>query len=71
MPLELQTATLADCDELGQVLSKAYADEPTMKQLISKVEKPAEADAFWAAWLRSDMPMAGEKTFKIVDTETG
>ncbi len=42
-----------------------------MKQLISKVEKPAEADAFWAAWLRGDMAMAGEKTLKIVDTEGG
>jgi hypothetical protein len=70
MSLELQTATLAGCDELGEALSEAYVDESTMKQFTSKVETLAEADVFLAAWVRSDMPKAGEKTFKIFNTET-
>lgn len=45
MVVELSIATIVDCDELGQIISKAYAEDPTMRQLTLKV-KPEEADAF-------------------------
>lgn len=71
MSLEFLDASVSDADELAAVMSKAYADEPTMSQLMPASTPPGALDAYWAGWLKTDMVKGGEEMIKVVNTETG
>jgi hypothetical protein len=71
MGYEFQEASIADAGELASLMSKAYADEPTMSQLMPPTSKSDALDDFWAVWLREDMSKPGEEMIKVVNTDTG
>lgn len=71
MLLEFLEATVSDANQLAAVMSKAYADEPIISQLMPASSPPDALDSYWAGWLQVDMPKGGEEMIKVIDTATG